>query len=381
MNFDFTPEQDELRRHVRAVVIQEKARGWGGDCHGGTGLLASSPSFSRKLASLDWIGLSWPRGYGGQEMSYMDRMILMEEMSRQDAPLGYHIVGERQVGPSIMRHGTPQQKEYFLPRILRAQTSFCSALSEANAGSDLAALETRAERSGDGYLVQGVKLWCSVASTADFCWTAVRTNRASAKHNGISTLIVDMHSPGLDIRPLKNMAGEGEFFEVVFDGVRVPVSNRVGEENQGWYILAEHLDFERAGIERLTQGELLFRDTIEMVRSAQSGPLLENLRHQLAQLAVEFEVGRLLCYHVACLLDQGYVPSREASQAKAFGTEWIQRVASASIAAAELCQAGSLLRERLSKRYLYAASLSIAGGTSEILRNIIALRGLGLPKS
>jgi alkylation response protein AidB-like acyl-CoA dehydrogenase len=380
MNFAFTSEQDDLRRRVRGVVVEEKARGWGCDCRGGTGLLGSSPSFSRTLASFNWIGLAWPKEYGGQEMSYVDRMILMEEMSREDAPLGYHLVGERQVGPSIMRHGTLEQKEYFLPRILGAQASFCSALSEANAGSDLAALETRAERNGDHYVIHGVKLWCSVASTADFCWTAVRTNRETTKHKGITTLIVDMHSSGLHIRPLLNMAGHGEFFEIVFDGVQVPITNRVGNEDQGWYILAEHLDFERAGIERLTQGELLFRETIELAKSGPAGAFLHVLRHRLAELAIEFEVGRLLCYHVAWLLDHGCVPSREASQAKTFGTEWIQRVAEMSLSAAELCGADRMVRERLCGRYLNASSLTIAGGTSEVQRNIIALRGLDLPR-
>lgn len=280
-----------------------------------------------------------------------------------------------------MRHGTQEQKKRFLPAILSAEISFCSALSEADAGSDLAALTTSAERRADEYVVHGTKLWCSVARTADYCWTAVRTSREGSKHNGITTLIIDMHSDRLTVKPIRGLTDEDAFCEVLFDGVQVPVANRVGKENGGWGILAEHLDFERAGIERLTQGDLLFRRTMEVVKAANPGHTTSAFVDRLRRLAIEFEVGRLLCYRVAALLDQGQVPSSEASQAKVFGTEWAQRVARAALHCLDLYGHDNATRVRLFKDYLYASSLTVAGGTTEIQKNITALRGLELPRA
>jgi alkylation response protein AidB-like acyl-CoA dehydrogenase len=289
------------------------------------------------------------------------------------------------VGPSLVRHGTEQQKREWIPRIMNADVSFALGLSEPGAGSDLAAVSTRADRDGDEYVVTGQKIWTSNAHLSDAIWLVVRTDPAAPKHRGISCLMVDLDSAGVSIRPLYDMTGEHHFNEVFFDSVRVPVDRRVGEENGGWYILAEHLDFERSGIERLIDLQFIFDDVMRYARGLSGGAgLSAPLRADLAQLAIEHEVGRLMCYRVAWMQGAGEVPNAEASSAKIFGTEWSQRMMSVAMKLVGLAGAASKdseLAQRVRLGYLNAVSRTIAGGTSEVQRNIIATRGLGLPRS
>ena len=377
MRFAFTPDQDAFRADIRAFLRSEVPEA---EAEGG-----HSRAFSKRLAERGWLGLAWPREYGGQGLGPVEQMIYTEEMILHDAPRGYHFTAERQVGPSVIRHGTERQREEWLPRIVNADVSFALGLSEPGAGSDLAAVSTRAERDGDDYVVNGQKIWTSGAHRADAIWLVVRTDPDAPKHRGISCLMVDMDAPGITVRPLHDLTDGHSFNEVFFEDVRVPVERCVGEENRGWYILAEHLDFERSGIERIVDLERLFQPVLAHASALRaSGELRGVMRGKLAQLAIELEVGRLLCYRVAWQQSAGETPNHEASIAKAFGSEWCQRMARAAMNLLQLSGGASAddeLAAEISRRYLATVSLTIAAGTSEIQRNIIATRGLGLPRS
>ena len=377
MRFEFTEAQRAFRGELKQFLADELG--------GERPQRGSDPAFSKKLADRKWIGIAWPKEYGGLGLGAVEQMIYTEEMILANAPRGYHFVAERQVGPSLVLHGTEAQKKEWLPRIMGAGVSFALGLSEPGAGSDLAAVSTRAVRDGDDYVVSGQKIWTSNAHESDCIWLVVRTDPVAPKHKGISCLMADLRVPGVTIRPLPDMTGEHHFNEVFFDEVRVPVDRRVGDENEGWYILAEHLDFERSGIERLIDLEYLFQAVMRHARERSAeGRLDSAVRMRLAELALELEVGRLMCYRVAWMQSRGLVPNAEASSAKVFGTEWSQRMMAVAMqvfgmeggAAEEGALAGHVQRG-----YLNAVSRTIAGGTSEVQRSIIATRGLGLPRS
>ncbi|GAB4335565.1 MAG: acyl-CoA dehydrogenase family protein [Dehalococcoidia bacterium] len=376
MRFAFTPEQEAFRKELQDFLKQEVPQR--------SDLDGYDRAFSKKLAERHWIGIAWPREYGGQGLGSVEQMIYTEEMILHSAPRGYHFTAERQVGPSLILHGTEEQKREWIPKIINADVSFALGLSEPGAGSDLASVQTRAVRDGDEYIVNGQKIWTSGAHRCDAIWLVVRTDPAAPKHRGISCLMVDLDSPGITIRPLVDMTGAHHFNEVFFEDVRVPVDRRVGEENRGWYILAEHLDFERSGIERLVDLQHLFNEVMELARErARQDKLPAALRQRLAELNIELNVGRLLCYRVAWLQSVGRVPNYEASMAKAFGTEWSQRAMAAAMNLIQLdggAYRDGTLAARVARTYLNAVSRTIAGGTSEIQRNIIATRGLGLPR-
>jgi alkylation response protein AidB-like acyl-CoA dehydrogenase len=378
MRFTFTAAQDAFRQELQGFLR-------------GEGLPADErPSgfdraFSKKMSARGYIGLAWPQEYGGRGLGPIEQMIYTEQMILHDAPRGYHFTAERQVGPSLIRHGTEAQKREWLPKIVNADVSFALGLSEPGAGSDLAAAATRAQRDGDEYIVNGQKIWTSAGHLADAIWLVVRTDQDAPKHRGISCLMVDLGSPGITIRPLYDLTGGHHFNEVFFEDVRVPVERRVGEENRGWYILAEHLDFERSGIERLVDLDRLFQRIMAAAKDvAARGKLGEQVRLRLAELAVGLEVGRLLCYRTAYLQSIGEVPNYEASMAKVYGTEWSQRMMAVAMQMIGLDGAAyhtDTLAHDIAQGYRGAVSRTIAGGTSEIQRNIIATRGLGLPRS
>lgn len=384
MDFRFTPQQDSFRAEIRTFLDGTMH----GDSEDDDLFGAFSQPFSKKLAAKGWIGLAWPAEYGGRNLGPIERTIFTEEMVAAQAPTGYHFVAERQMGPSLIRHGTDEQRRGVIPRIATADISFAIGMSEPGAGSDLAAVSTRAVRDGDDYVVNGQKIWTSYAHRADMIWLVVRTDPDAPKHRGISVLLADMHSPGITVRPLINMAGMHGFNEVFFDNVRVPASNLVGEENRGWYLLAENLDYERSGIERITATAGLFREMVAFVERAGPPPAAQHemVRLQLAERAIELEVGRLLAYRVAWLISRDRVPNYEASMSKAYGSEWTQRCAGTGmrlLAAYGLTRTAKerALRQKIEAAYLSTASATIAGGTSEIQRNIVATRGLGLPRS
>ncbi|GIX49692.1 MAG: acyl-CoA dehydrogenase [Candidatus Tectimicrobiota bacterium] len=382
MDFRFTPEQEAFRQEVRAFLRQELPEpppipedAW---------IIGFDRAFSKKLAARGWIGLTWPKEYGGQGRSYLDRLILTEELLRHGAPVAAHWIGDRQMGPAILRFGTPQQKAKYLPGIISGDLVFCIGMSEPGAGSDLAGLQTRAVEEGDYYVLNGQKIWTSFAHLADYCYLVARTNPDVPKHKGISEFIVDMKTPGITIKPIVDMTGAHHFNEVFFDQVRIPKDCLVGEKDRGWYQIATQLDYERSGIERLMSNYPLMGLLTEHVKRTGLARR-ETVRHRLAQLHIEFAMGRFLVYKVAWLLSQGVVPNAEAAAAKAFCTEFEQRLAQAAselLGGYGLLLPGSpraLYNGRVARNVLYAPAYTIQGGTSTILRNIIAQRGLGLP--
>jgi alkylation response protein AidB-like acyl-CoA dehydrogenase len=380
MDFALTPEQQRFRQEIRAFLASEvppdatTEDGW---------IVGFSREFSRKLGERGWIGLTWPKKYGGQERSYLDRVILTEELLRAGAPVAAHWLGDRQVGPALLAYGSEEQKAEILPRVTKGEIVFCLGMSEPGSGSDLASLRTKAVEEGDYFSLTGQKIWTSFAHVADYAYLVARTDPNAPKHKGISEFLIDMKTPGITVRPLVDITGEHHFNEVFFDNVRIEKKWLIGEQNRGWYQIASQLDYERSGIERLLSNYPLFRDA---VRYAQEQGLTNDplVRNQLAQLQIELDMGRFMVYKVAWLLSKGMVPNYEAAMAKCFCTEVEQRIAqtvSSLLGDYAVLLPGSpatRLAGRAAQEYLYAPAYTIQGGTSNVLRNIMAIRGLGL---
>jgi alkylation response protein AidB-like acyl-CoA dehydrogenase len=383
MNFALTASQsalrDEVRVFLRDALPADAARddGW---------IVGFSREFSRALGAHGWIGYTWPRRYGGQEGSYLERLIITEELLRAGAPVGAHWLADRQIGPALLAYGTEAQREELLPRIARGELFFSIGMSEPNAGSDLASLRTRAVEDGDFFILDGHKIWTTNAHEAEYCYLVARTDPQAPKHKGISELLVDMRSPGITVRPIIDMVGEHHFNEIFFEGVRIHRRWLVGEKNRGWYQIASQLDYERSGIERLLSNWRIFRDVREYAREtgAAADPLW---RDRLASIETRLAIGRWLIYRVAWLLDRRIVPNKESALTKAYATELEQEIAEVAgqllgpHAALLPGSPAARLGGRVARALAFAPSYTIMGGTSMILRNVIALRGLGLPTS
>ncbi len=339
--------------------------------------------FQKKLADRGWLAMAWPEEYGGGGASHMRQLVYNEEMSYAGAPVMN--MGISWVGPSLMLYGTEEQKRTYIPPITSAEQWWCTLYSEPGAGSDLASLQTSAIRDGDDYVINGQKIWTSGGHLSDWGWLAARTDPDAPKHKGISLLMLDMKSPGISVRPLVNIADQHAFNEVFFEDVRVPVEQRVGEENRGWYHLAVALDFERSGIAAYSGGR---RNVERLTDIAGQHPRLldqrPGVRYELADRMVEVNVGTFLAYRVATMQAQGLLPNHEASASKLFGSELGQRIARTGMhllgMAGQLRDDSSRFEIDQAQNYLYTVSGTIAAGTSEIQRNIMATRGLGLPR-
>jgi alkylation response protein AidB-like acyl-CoA dehydrogenase len=343
----------------------------------------------RKLGQRRWLALAWPPEHGGLGAPITHQVIFNEEMGRRRAPLLGLNMGVYWVGPAIMLYGSPWQKERFLPKIASGEEVWCTLYSEPGAGSDLASLQTRAVLEGDEWVINGQKIWSSMAHRADWGYLAARTDPDAPKHKGISTFLVPMKAPGIIIRPLINMAGHHGFNQVFFENVRIPKNYLVGEVNRGWYQVAVSLDFERSSISGVARSEGYYEAILGLVREERhllSATGREAARLRLAEVGIEIEVGRYLSYRVASLQQQGRVPNYEASIAKLYASELAQRLARVGMDVLGLY--GQLqpksrwakLRGRVERYYLTSVAETIGGGTSEIQRNVIAVRGLGLPR-
>jgi alkylation response protein AidB-like acyl-CoA dehydrogenase len=383
VDFKLTPAHEAFREEIRGFLRSElpaerrsvREDGW---------VVGFSRAFSEKLGKRGWLGLTWPREYGGQARSVLERLILTEELLRAGAPVAAHWLGDRQVGPSILRFGTTEQRREILPRITAGAIVFCVGLSEPNAGSDAAAVTTRAVEDGDGFVIRGQKIWTSFAHQADYCYLVARTDASGPKHKGISEFIVPMATPGITVRPLLDMTGEHHFNEVFFEDARVPRTALIGQKDRGWYQIAVQLDHERGGIERVLSNWPLLEDALAALRGS---AVLQDpvMRDRLAGLRVDLEIARLMVYRIAWLADHGRVPNVEAAVAKSFGTELEQRIAETVAGLFQMSALGlagtarAALGGRVARAQLYAPAYTIQGGTSNILRSIIAHRGLGLP--
>ena len=390
MEFKFTPEDDAFRQELRAFVQQELPADWEG---GGRWPEEWDWDFTRdmrqKLAHKGWLTMHWPHEYGGQDASPVRSAIYNEELAYLRAP-GRDIFGVRMLGPTLMIHGSEEQKQTHLPPIARAEVQWCQGYSEPESGSDLASLNTRAVLDGDDYVINGSKIWTTLAHRADWIMCLARTDTEAPKHRGISFILVDMKTPGIEVRPVINMAGGHEFNQVIFDDVRVPRRNVVGEENRGWYVAVTLLDFERSGIDYSAIARRLLDETRDYAANTRRNgqPLMQTpwVRHLLADRYIECEVARLMAYNVAYLQGEGQVPNKEASISKVFGSETLQRSANSCLEI--LGMYGALgrgekwapLKGRMQEHWMIAFSHKIAAGTSEVQRNIIAGRGLGMPR-
>jgi alkylation response protein AidB-like acyl-CoA dehydrogenase len=395
MEFRFTPEEEAFRGEIRSFLRQELPADWASKA--GSGALGEGAEehwqflrgFQRKLAVKGWLTQGWPREHGGLAAGVMMQVIYNEEMSYHRAPTQIG-VGPDRVGPTIILYGTDEQKARHLPGIANAETVWCQGFSEPGAGSDLASLQTRAEADGDNFVLNGQKIWTSLAHQADWCILLARTDQEAPKHKGISYFLMDMRTPGITVRPLVDMTGRHTFNELFMENVRVSRDCLVGEMNRGWYIAAATLDFERSGINRVVAGLRAYEELKDYARETTVGlrPLMAEgtVRNKLAELGIEFVAGRLLAYRVASMQAKGQIPNAEASMSKLFGSELQQRLAGAGVQVLGL--SGQLapgskwapLAGRLAMYYLGASALTVAAGTSEIMRGIIAGRGLGLPR-
>jgi 3-oxocholest-4-en-26-oyl-CoA dehydrogenase alpha subunit len=389
MDFRFSPEEEAFRSEIRAFLKSELPSDWSrGEGSGNLGEGADDSwnflrNFQKKLSQKGWLTRGWPVEYGGQAAGVMQQVIYNEEMSYQRAPtqLG---VGPDRVGPTIILYGTDEQKEQHLPGIANAETVWCQGFSEPAAGSDLAALETKAVVDGDSFVVNGQKIWTSLAHKADWCILLVRTDQDAPKHKGISYLLVDMKLPGITIAPLVDLTGRHAFNQLFFEDVRVPRDCLVGELNRGWYVAAATLDFERSGINRVVAGIRVYEELVEFARQNELADK-DAARIMLAELGIELTAGKLLAYRVASMQAKGQIPNAEASMSKMFGSELQQRIARSGMQIMGLngqLETGrwAPLAGRLEQYYLSTSALTVAAGTTEIQKNIIAGRGLGLPR-
>ena len=391
MDFAFTAKEEAFRLELRAFLRRELPAGW---------LVQNDREelsdeefsfgrrFSERLAERGWLTLAWPEEYGGQSASPLMQLVYNEEMAYAGAPLGFAF-GSNLVGPTLMVWGDEGQKRRHLPPIAHGDVFWCQGFSEPGAGSDLASLQTSAVRDGDDFVINGQKIWTSEGHRAGWMILLARTDPDAPKHRGISYFLLDLKSPGVSMQPLLNLMNGHAFNQVFFDNVRVPAANLIGEVNQGWYVATTTLDFERSGINRVMWPLRQFEEVIEYVRAArQAGQVWATarpVRSKLTELQIEFEIARLLCYRVAWMQTSGRIPNYESSMAKVYSTELIGRFASAAMGCFGLggqIEPGSRwapLQGRIERTYLASLSYPIAGGTSEIQRNIVATRGLAMP--
>ncbi len=390
MRYTYEPEVEAFRQEVKQFIKdslppeeERLQRGYEGGFKTNQEEYDYTMGFQKKLSEKGWLAMAWPKEYGGGGASHMRQLVYNEEMAYNQAPAGN--MGIAWVGPSLMLYGTEEQKARFIPRITGADDWWCTLYSEPGAGSDLAALQTRATRDGDDYVINGQKIWTSGGHLADWGWLAARTDPDAPKHKGITMFMVDMKSPGVTVQPLINMSDRHGFNEVFFEDVRVPATQVVGEVNRGWYHMAVALDFERSGIQSYAGGR---RSVERLVALAKANPqLLEqrpSVRYELADRAVDIAVGTNLAYRVATMQAKGLVPNHEASASKLFGSEMGQRI---SVTGMHLLGTLGQLRDGTKHQvvdqatsYLGSVSGTIAAGTSEIQHGIIATRDLGLPR-
>ena len=394
MDLRFGEKEEALRLEVRGF-LQEHL---GQDDGGNTGVAAApgfdddfarAHDFNSKLADRGWIAPAWPTQYGGLGASIYEQMVFSEEFGYYGAPdTGTRGFGVGMIGPTLIIHGSDEQKARYLPGITSGEDVWCQGYSEPGAGSDLASLQTRAVRDGDDYVINGSKIWTSGGHHANQMFTLVRTDPDAPKHKGISFLIIDdlKNTAGVTIRPLINMADHHHFNEVFFEDVRVPAGNRVGEEHRGWYVGMTLLDYERSGI-GTTAAQ---RRTLELLADDlrdRDAATRERRRTQIADLVVANNVAKYLGYRIGHLQASGRVPNYEASVVKIFQSELGQRIFNWGVNYLGL---GGQLRPGDSRaphggafpeEHLLAVPTSIYSGTNEIQRNIIAQRGLGLPRA
>ena len=397
MDLNLTPEEARFRDEVREWLEANLPRGWeplfenrGEDMESWVQFLKE---WQRKLFGNGLVGIGWPREYGGRGATMIEQLILTQELARAGAPELLHIAaGLELVGPALMHYGTPEQKQRYLPRILSAKEVWSQGFSEPGAGSDLAALQTRAVLEDGHFVVTGQKVWISSAGISDYNIMLVRTDPDAPRHKGISCLLVDMHSPGVTLTPTRQMTGESEFAEIFLDGVKVPRENLLGGLNEGWSVAMTILMYERgtAAIAAQQVARTQLDELLELAKSLQVGdrPAAADpiLRQRLAQAHIEVEILKHIIYRSVSEIQRTGKPGSESSIIKTFWSEMERRQKEVAMEMqglySQLSKGSKWAVDdgRWQREYLWSRAGTIYSGSSEIQRNIIALRVLGMPR-
>jgi alkylation response protein AidB-like acyl-CoA dehydrogenase len=394
MDFDDTPQEAAFRARARAW-LEKHARPRGADSSGGDPLrerddpnsIRAAKAWQATKFDAGWACLTWPKEYGGQDLGRMEQVIWNQEEGRFETPPNIYAIGHGMLGPTIMAHGTPEQKARYVREMARGQVVWCQLFSEPDAGSDLAGLRTSAVRKGDEWILNGQKIWSTGAHYSDFGMIVTRSDPDAAKHAGLTYFIVDMHAPGIEVRPIRQINGNSGFNEVFLNDARVPDGNRLGGVGDGWRVALTTLMNERVAIGAGT-GSGRVRDLFRLAREAQLGgrPAIENqaVRQKLADFYIRAKGLQYTGYRTLSAISRGATPGPEGSIGKAVGAPLGHEMASFAMelqgAMGAISDPGLAPQEGLwQEAYLGAPGLRIAGGTDEILRNIIAERVLGLP--
>ncbi len=378
MDLSYSPEEEAFRATVRKWVTENVPH------PSERRDLEASRAWQRRLHQAGYLGAGWPKEYGGAKLSKIQQAILNEELARANAPGVINSMAIWWVGPAIIRYGTEEQKQRFLGPILNAEEIWATGYSEPGAGSDMAAAKTRAERDGDYYVVTGQKVWTTIAHISDWYFVLVRTSTEGKKWAGLTLLLMDLKSPGVEVRPIRQITGDCEFNEVFMNEVRVPVTNRLGAEGQGWEVVTSALINERSGI----AGSIRVDQTLErLVNLARRRGLTKDpiWRQRISDLAIKAQITKAAGLRSMSDDLNGRLNPHLSAGMKLMSTELTQRFSEAGVDMLGLY--GSLWEEdapdggKLSYQFLYDRSMTIAGGTSEVQRNIVAQRVLGLPRS
>jgi alkylation response protein AidB-like acyl-CoA dehydrogenase len=389
LDFTYPPEAEAFRKEFRAWLDANlpddlRGHGWGGSLDVEADTLARLRDWNRRLADARYAAIAWPDEWGGRGASVMEQVVYAEEMHRAEAPGTLNPLGLSNIAPAIIEHGTDEQKRTLLPRMLRGDDIWCQGFSEPNAGSDLASLRTSAVRDGDYWIVNGQKTWNTLGNMANWCELLVRTDPSVPKHKGITCLLVDMTLPGVEVRPLVTITGEKEFNEIFFTDVRVPVDATLGPVNEGWRVAMTTLAYERGTVAKLHLG--LRAKVQRLLDEAKATPLGDGrmaaddpvLRQQLARVYLEAELLKLISDRAISAEVHGRAMGPEGSIAKLVWSETEQHLT--EVAAAVLGP-DALLQGRWSRDRVYSRALTIAGGTTQVNKNILAQRILGLPRA
>jgi alkylation response protein AidB-like acyl-CoA dehydrogenase len=396
MDLTFSPQEEAFREKVRKFLRENLPKGWGESdfrLPEGTNRLQFLKDWQHKLYDHGFLGMAWPQEFGGQGASQVEMAIFNEEMAKVRAPAPLNALGLSMAGPTIITHGTDEQKNRYLQKILNCDEVWCQGFSEPNAGSDVASLKTRAELKGDEFIVNGQKVWTTMAHIADWCMLLVRTDPDAPKHRGLSYLLVDMKTLGIAVKPLRQMTGESEFNEMFFEDVHVPRANLLGGLNEGWRVAMTTLMNERGtmGLSSVTRFRMTFDEIVELAKKTERGgkPVVKDpiARQTLAQFHIDLEMMKYTAFRTFSKILQGGNPGPEGSISKLAWSELNQRmhefVMSMEGPASQLVQGSPYAVEggRWQYGFLRSRANTIEAGTSEIQRNIIAERVLGLPKA
>ncbi len=354
-----------LRENLADFPRRSRAQSW----------MGFDPEFSRRLGARGWIGMIWPKKYGGHERTALERYVVLEELLAAGAPVGAHWIADRQSGPLLLRYGSEAQRMQVLPGVARGETFVCIGMSEPDSGSDLASVRCRAEEVADGWVINGTKLWTTIAHRSHYMVALLRTGTDPAnRHAGLSQFLIDMRTPGITVRPVRDLSGHPHFNEVVFEDLRVPAGSLIGNEGDGWKQVTHELAFERSGPERYLSSFLLF---VEMLNAGSPG----DPRHAVAlgRVIAEMATLRQMSLGVAGMLARDENPALVASIVKDVGTALEQKIPELAhdLFDIDLGDLDSMLSAVMADTLRAAPSFTLRGGTREILRGIIA-KGLGL---